>query len=157
MKNPITTTTEDFENKWDVVYEQIKFRMVVAIGLDSAMDLQREKWTVSPFSLLASAVYKNMLLVSEINKDVVDEAIDEARHLNNVYKDSGEGIGSSDHNHFIYNMLNGANLKTEWIDGSMTRVDENGKPLYLKNELPTKTMFEQGGNITKFNYSIGGF
>lgn len=141
---------QELQNKWDVINEQVKFAVVRAVGLDVAIRHKNREYIVSPYRLLESAVYKNMLAVKEIDKKVFYSAIAEANSIEETYRDSGEGIGSSDMNHFIKSFLDDAELKTAWVKNSLQRVDANGKVITIKNDLPSSTMFEDGGFVGGF-------
>jgi hypothetical protein len=53
-------------------------------------------------------------------------------------------------------MLDGAGLKTDFVNNRLERVDANGNMITLKNELPSSTMFAKGGSVSnkKYEFSI---
>lgn len=143
-----------FPNKWDVVREQVKFAVVKIIGLDRAFKMLKKDFTISPYSLLERAVYSDLLLVSEIDSNVWDSAVSEAESIEETYRDSGEGIGSSDMTYFVKTMLNDGGINAEFVNDRLQRVDAKGKAIQIKNELPTKTLFKRGGTTIEKEHEI---
>ncbi len=143
----------DFLKKWDVIREQVRFAFAKVLGIDRAIDILDRKYGVSPYNLVERAVYSDLLLINEIDEDLIDSAINEAEDSNQM-----EEIGSSDQTYLIKYMLDGAGLKTDFVNNRLERVDANGNVITLKNELPSSTMFAKGGMISeiKSNYSIAG-
>jgi hypothetical protein len=131
-------------NKWRVVEEQVKFAVLRNIGIDRATELNRryDRYPIRPYQLLERAVYSNLLLLDEINNDVINSAIEASIDTADM-----EEVGSSDFTYVMKSMLDGAGLETAFVNNSLKRVDANGNPLNLQNELPTKTMFADGGSI----------
>ena len=89
----------------------VMMKFALAIGLDKANRILSRDWAVSPYNLLSSAVLKGFITIDDIDKNLVEEAINEAEDVDSYYKDSGQGIGSSDMNAFIRNMLRAANVE----------------------------------------------
>ncbi|MEI7960720.1 MAG: hypothetical protein WCI04_00130 [archaeon] len=143
-----------FPNKWAVVREQVKFAVVKIIGLDRAFKMLNKDFTISPYSLLEKAVYSDLLLVSEIDRNVWDSAVSEAESIDETYRDSGEGIGSSDMTYFTKTMLNDGGINAEFVNDRLQRVDAKGKVIQIKNELPTKTLFKRGGTTIEKEHEI---
>jgi hypothetical protein len=55
----------------------------------------------------------------------------EAENVTEDYRDSGQGIGSSDMTYFTKNVLDGAGYKTGFISNRLKRVDEKGNELVI--------------------------
>jgi hypothetical protein len=144
---------EEFRKRQAIISEAVKFAFVRAIGFDEAYNLlQNEDLSISPYRLVERAVSGEFIGVHEINKDVVESAIDEAREVTNRYKDSGQGIGSSDMTAFLKNFLDGAGFKTAFISSRLERIDENGNAIKVKSDLPNTTMFKEGGRVKNYKY-----
>ena len=139
---------DGFRKRQAIISEAVKFAFVRAIGFDDAYNLlQNEDLSISPYRLVERAVSGEFIGVHEINKDVIESAIDEARRVTGRYKDSGQGIGSSDMTAFLKNFLDSAGFKTAFISSRLERIDENGNAIKVKSDLPNTTMFKYGGGI----------
>jgi hypothetical protein len=139
---------DEFRKRQAIISEAVKFAFVRAIGFDDAYNLlQNEDLSISPYRLVERAVSGEFIGVHEINKDVVESAIDEARRVTGRYKDSGQGIGSSDMTAFLKNFLDDAGFKTAFISSRLERIDENGNAIKVKSDLPNTTMFKDGGSV----------
>jgi hypothetical protein len=139
---------EEFRKRQAIISEAVKFAFVRAIGFDNAFSLlKNEELSISPYRLVERAVSGEFIGVHEINKDVVESAIDEATEVTRRYKDSGQGIGSSDMTAFLKNFLDSAGFKTAFISSRLERIDENGNAIKVKSDLPNTTMFKEGGEI----------
>ena len=88
-------------------------------------------YSIDPFGLITSAVRGGLLELDEINKDLVNEAVDEAERVTDDYRDSGQGIGGSDMTYFTQNVLNSAGYKTGFINNTLNRVDADGNELVI--------------------------
>jgi hypothetical protein len=139
-----SNSNDSFLNKWDVIREQVRFAFAKVLGIDRAIDILDRKYGVSPYHLVERAVYSDLLLINEIDEDLIDSAINEAEDSNEM-----EEIGSSDQTYMIKYMLDGAGLKTDFVNGRLERVDANGNMITLKNELPSSTMFAKGGKTAE--------
>ena len=148
---------DEFRKRQAIISEAVKFAFVRAIGFDDAYNLlQNEDLSISPYRLVERAVSGEFIGVHEINKDVVESAIDEARRVTGRYKDSGQGIGSSDMTAFLKNFLDDAGFKTAFISSRLERIDENGNAIKVKSDLPNTTMFKDGGEANSGYTPMGG-
>jgi hypothetical protein len=107
----------------------VRSRIASIIGIDKALKYLDKDYVVSPFSLIESAVRKGFITIDEINKNLWDEAVIEAEDIEESYRDSGHGIGSSDMNAFISRMLNAAGIKVGVIDNKYTRLADGGETI----------------------------
>ena len=130
-----------FVEGYEAISMKIKAKIVGAIGIDKAVYYLHKDWVVNPYRLLERAVYSKLLSVDEIDEKVWQYALMEAEDIEGRYRNSGEGIGSSDMTYFIKAMLDGAGLKTDFVNGRLERVNDEGKPIQIENK------FEHGGAI----------
>jgi len=140
-----TEGIERAKNKWQAINEAVKIKVALAIGFNQALSFLERKYVVSPYQLLERAVYADLLSTDEITKEVWDSALSEAEDIEETYKDSGQGIGSSDMTAFIKNMLNGAGLKAEFVNDRLERVNSEGEVIKIKNTILAESTFEDGG------------
>lgn len=127
----VSNSLEEMMKNNDRIRTAVKMKFALAIGIDKAIKILDRDWAVSPYNLLISAVLKGFITIDDIDKNLSDEAIIQAEDVDSRYKDSGEGIGSSDMNAFIRSMLRSANVEE-------------------------RKMGTGGGIGNKFTYSIGG-
>lgn len=109
----------------------VKSKIAMAIGIDNAVSIMDYDYVVHPFHLIKGAVSSGLLEIDEINGDLVGSAIQEAERIDEDYRDSGEGIGSSDITYFTKSMLRDAGYKTEFINHTLKRVDDDGNELVI--------------------------
>ena len=109
----------------------VKGKIASAIGIDEAVAIMDTDYSIHPFNLIFGAVRGGLLELDEINKDLVNEAVDEAERVTDDYKDSGQGIGGSDMTYFTQNVLNSAGYKTGFINNTLKRVDADGNELVI--------------------------
>ena len=109
----------------------VKSKIAMAIGIDNAISIMDTDYVVHPFHLIKGAVSSGLLEIDEINGDLVGSAIQEAERIDEDYRDSGEGIGSSDITYFTKSMLRDAGYKTEFINHRLKRVDDDGNELVI--------------------------
>jgi hypothetical protein len=137
-----------------VVTEQVRFAFAKVLGLDKAYKLLlKDSEGISPYRFVEKAVSSDLLLINEIDENVINSAIEESED-SRKYSEQGQGIGSSDIARMMQYMLNGAGLKTEFVNSKLERVDNNGNVIHLKNELPKSTMFSEGGEVDKKKYKF---
>ena len=126
----------------------IRFKIASIIGLDKAIEYLERDYVISPFRLIEAAVSKEFITIDEIDEKLWDAARYEADDIDSSYRDSGEGIGSSDMNAFVSYMLNDAGIKVGVVDGRYTRMADGG-------------MMAKGGEIVvknpRFPYTEGYF
>jgi len=146
---------DEFIKRQAIISEAVKFAFIRAIGFDDAYNLKNEEYfSISPYRLVERAVSGEFIGVHEINKDVIESAIDEAREVTRRYEDSGQGIGSSDMTAFLKNFLDDAGFKTAFISSRLERIDENGNAIKVKSDLPNTTMFKNGGDADGYVENI---
>jgi hypothetical protein len=102
--------------------QRIRFRIAYVIGVDKALKYLDKDYVVSPFHLIEAAVRKGFITIEEIDENLWNEAVSEAEDIEESYRDSGQGIGSSDMNAFISRMLNSAGIKIGVIDNKYQRI-----------------------------------
>ena len=110
---------------------KVKSRIVEAVGIDNAVQYLFRDYDVSPLDLITRAVRNGLLELDEINQDLFWSAIMEAERVTEDYRDSGEGIGSSDITYFTKAMLDDAGYKTGFVNNRLERLDENGNVLQI--------------------------
>jgi hypothetical protein len=133
---------EEMSRNAEAIRTSVKMKFAIELGIDKALALLNRDWAVSPYNLLSSAVLKGFITLDDIDKKLVNEAINEAEDVDDYYKDSGEGIGSSDMNAFIRNMLKAANIEERKMakgggvgDSKLQRkVDEVNRLIKLVND-----------------------
>jgi hypothetical protein len=106
---------------------EIKFKIALIIGIDTALEYLNKDFIVSPFQLIKSAVFKGFITVDEINQNIWDAAVSESYDIEEDYRDSGYGIGSSDMNAFIYRMLRGAGIDVQVVNNRYQRMAKGGQ------------------------------
>jgi hypothetical protein len=109
----------------------VKSKIAMAVGIDRAISIMENDYSIDPFSLIISAVRGGLLELDEINKDLVNEAVSEAENVTDDYRDSGQGISGSDMTVFTKNVLDSAGYKTGFINNRLERVDEEGNKLEI--------------------------
>jgi len=105
----------------------VRFKIASIIGIDKASEYLQKQYVVNPFKLIELAVRKEFITIDEINERLWDAAVSEAEYIEEDYKDSGHGIGSSDMNAFISEMLNDAGLEVKNVFGIYQRMVNGGK------------------------------
>jgi hypothetical protein len=109
----------------------VKSKIAMAVGIDRAINIMENDYSIDPFNLITSAVRGGLLELDEINKDLVNEAVYEAENVTDDYRDSGQGISGSDMTAFTKNVLDSAGYKTGFINNRLERVDEEGNKLEI--------------------------
>jgi hypothetical protein len=105
----------------------IRFKIASLIGLTKALEYLEKDYVVSPYRLIEAAVSRGFITIDEIDENLWNEAVMEADDVDNTYRDSGEGIGGSDMNAFISNMLNSAGIKVGVVDNRYQRMANGGE------------------------------
>lgn len=118
-------------NAYDNLEMLVKGKIAMAIGIDNAISIMSYDYVVDPIDLIKGAVRSGLLELDEINGDLVGSAIQEAERIDEDYRDSGQGIGSSDMTYFTKYVLDGAGYKTGFINNRLTRVDADGNELVI--------------------------
>ena len=109
----------------------VKSKIAMAVGIDRAISIMENDYSIDPFGLITSAVRGGLLELDEINKDLVNEAVYEAENVTDDYRDSGQGISGSDMTAFTKNVLDSAGYKTGFINNRLERVDDEGNKLEI--------------------------
>ena len=104
----------------------IRLKVISVVGIDEAHNIINKDLVVNPFSLIESAVRKGFITIDEIDRKIVNSAVQEAYDIDSSYRDSGQGISGSDMNAFISNMLNGAGIKVGVVNDRYTRLANGG-------------------------------
>ena len=112
----------------------VRSKVALAIGIDNALTYLDKEYVVSPFKLLEGAVSRGFITVDEIDGNLWDSALEEAQDIDSRYRDSGQGIGSSDMNAFIANVLNGAGIKVGVVDNKYVRMAKGGALKYYDKD-----------------------
>jgi hypothetical protein len=114
---------KDLENKRTT----IRLKIASVIGIDKALESLNQDFVISPFKLIESAVNKGFITIDEIDEKMWDAATEEAYDVDSTYRDSGEGIGSSDINAFINSMLKSAGINMQVVENRYQRMAEGGE------------------------------
>jgi len=131
---------------------QIKFKIASVIGIDEALRYADMDFAVSPFRLIRGAVVKGFITIDEINKDLFDAALSESYDIDEMYKDSGQGIGGSDMNAFIANMLNDAGIRIKVVNNRWQRMADGGfmaEGGAIKNQYEGREAEDIWNNLTR--------
>jgi hypothetical protein len=99
----------------------IKSKVVQALGLDGALDFYDSEYPIRPYELLRRAVLSNFITLDDINKNVIDSALETARE-----SEEEEEIGSSDFTSYLHKFLDGAGFKVGFVNSRLTREFANG-------------------------------
>jgi hypothetical protein len=119
----------DFSAEYNKMNMLVKLKIANVLGIEKALKLMNDydNSIIPPYSLIVSAVQKDLLSIEEINKDIINEAIYESEDIEQTYRDSGQGIGTSDMNAFVYNMLSSAGISVGVVGGYYKRLDKINK------------------------------
>lgn len=115
----------DFQKQRDLV----RAKIAVTIGIDKAIKYLDRDYVVSPFHLIESAVRKGFITIDEIDENLWQSALGESSEIEESYRDSEEGIGSSDMNAFISSMLNDAGIRVGVVNDRYERLDKDGNKM----------------------------
>jgi len=107
----------------EVLVMSVRSKIASLVGLDEALRQLQKDWVVSPYNLIQSAISKGFITLDEVTKTLWQESVSESEEIDSYYADSGEGIGSSDMNAFISNMLNASGIKVVVKDNKYVRKD----------------------------------
>ena len=110
---------------------QVKGKIASAVGIDEAIRIMENDYEIHPFDFITRAVRSGLLGLDEINRDLVFSALMEAENITEEYRDSGQGIGSSDMTYFTKDVLDYAGFKTGFVNNRLTRVDADGNELVI--------------------------
>jgi len=120
-------------NSMEEMYKQmenrnmtIRFKIASIIGVDKALEYLEKDYVISPYKLIEGAVSKGLITIDEIDEKLWRQAVYEAEDVDIDYRGSGQGIGGSDMNAFISNMLNAAGMKIGVVDSRYQRMADGG-------------------------------
>ena len=136
-------------DKFDKLHYDVKSRVVIAVGLDSAIEFYDADLTIAPYRFIERAVTGNFISLNEINQRLIDSAMEEAEEIDN--DEDLEEIGSSDFTYYLKNVLDGAGLKVGFVGSRLERLNEDGSIKEINNGF-----FEDGGFMNGV-YADGGF
>ena len=155
---------EYWRKRYELNSMMVKSKIALLIGIDKAIDYMGRDYSIHPFRLIEMAVNKGFITVDEIDMNLWNAALSEAEQVTESYRDSGEGIGSSDINAFISNMLNDAGIKVvvknnqyvregKMADGGMMK--RGGKLMDKANYIPNRMIqaveVERKGKTTEID------
>ena len=128
----------------------VKGRVVIAVGLDDAIKFYDADYPVRPFSLIERAIKSGFMTLDEINERVVDSAMETAQD-----SEDDEEVGSSDFGAYLHNFLDEAGFKVGYVNGRLTREYANGGSFAPNVSDGTAFMdnayFADGGEIRRFD------
>lgn len=104
----------------------IRLKVISVVGINQAHNIINQDLVVNPFTLIEGAVRKGFITIDEIDRNIVNSAVQEAYDIDSSYRDSGQGISGSDMNAFISSMLNGAGIKVGVVNDTYTRLANGG-------------------------------
>jgi hypothetical protein len=148
-------------NSMEEMYKQmenrnmtIRFKIASIIGVHKALEYLEKDYVISPYKLIQGAVGKGFITIDEIDENLWNEAVSEAEDVDSYYSGSGEGIGSSDMNAFISNMLNGAGIKVGVVDNRYQRMADGGmmakgRGIYSSDSLYYLQVLKDGEEVAK--------
>ena len=135
-------------DKFDKLHFDVKSKVVIAVGLDRAIEFYDADLTIAPYRFIERAVTGNFISLNEINKRLIDSAMEEAEEIDN--DEDLEEIGSSDFTYYLKNVLDGAGLKVGFVGSRLERLNEDGSIKEINNGF-----FEDGGFMNDV-YAKGG-
>jgi hypothetical protein len=146
---------EEYRQKSQNLEILVRAKFAVALGIDRAMNILNEEYTYHPFQIIKDAVRHNLMSLDEINKAVCESAIEAAEDVTERYADSGEGFGSSDHTYVLKEALDGAGLKTDFVNHRLKRVDDKGNVIEYDNKFALGGTLLAGAVGAYVGYKIG--
>jgi hypothetical protein len=101
--------------------DPVKVKVVMAVGLDSAIEFYDADYPIRPYQLLERAVRGGYITLDEINERVVDSAMETAQDNEDM-----EEVGSSDFGAYLRDFLDEAGFKVGYVNGRLTREFADG-------------------------------
>ena len=128
QKYPIITK-EQLENQYKMAdggstgsgLDPVKVKVVMAVGLDSAIEFYDADYPIRPYQLLERAVRAGYMSLDEINERVVESAMEVAEDSEDM-----EEIGSSDETYAMKDFLEEAGFQVDFVDRRLTRTFADG-------------------------------
>jgi hypothetical protein len=131
-------------------FDPVKVKVVMAVGLDSAIEFYDADYPIRPVQLLERAVRGGYITLDEINERVVDSAMETAQDSEDM-----EEVGSSDFGAYLRDFLDEAGFKVGYVNGRLTREFADGGSFAPNASDGTAFMdnayFADGGEIRRYN------
>ena len=132
---------KSFMEKRDKLIAQLKSRVVRAVGIDEAMEFfDYEHSSIAPYRFLERAVQSNLIALDEINKELVESALEETKDLDS--DEDLEEIGSSDFTYYLKNVLDEAGFNVGFVNSRLRRLNEDGSVKEIENN------YANGGDLS---------
>ena len=110
-------------------FDPVKVKVVIAVGLDRAIEFYDSEYPIRPYQLLERAVRGGYITLDEITEDVVDSAMETARDSEDM-----DEVGSSDFGAYLRDFLDEAGFKIGYVNGRLTREYADGGGISKKLE-----------------------
>lgn len=141
-------------DKFDKLHFDVKSKVVIAVGLDSAIEFYDADLTIAPYRFIERAVTGNFISLNEINQRLIDSAMEEAEEIDN--DEDLEEIGSSDFTYYLKNVLDGAGFKVGFVGSRLERLNEDGSIKQINNGFFEdggfmNNVYADGGEVRRFN------
>jgi hypothetical protein len=141
---------EALREKFDRLHFAVKSKVVIAVGLDSAIDFYDADLTIAPYRFLERAVTGNLISLDEINQRLIDSAMEEAEEISN--DEDLEEIGSSDFTYYLQHVLDGAGFKVGFVGSKLERLNEDGSVKEIENNFADggfmNGVYAKGGDLS---------
>lgn len=105
----------------DSGFDPVKVKVVLAVGIDRAIQFYDAEYPIRPYQLLERAVRGNYITLDEINERVVDSAMETAQDSEDM-----DEVGSSDFGAYLRDFLDEAGFKVGYVKGRLTREYADG-------------------------------
>ena len=138
---------KELREKFDRLHFAVKSKVVIAVGLDSAIEFYDADLTIAPYRFIERAVTSNLISLNEINQRLIDSAMEEAEEISN--DEDLEEIGSSDFTYYLKSVLDGAGFKVGFVGSTLKRLNEDGSVKEIEN------IYADGGFMNDV-YALGG-
>ena len=112
---------EDMRKQMEKRNIDVRTKIVQLIGIDETLESLQKDYVISPFRLLDNAIARGFITTDDITSDLWFSALEKAEEIDERYRDSGEGIGSSDMGYFVRSMLNNGGIEVKMADGGVIK------------------------------------
>jgi len=102
-------------------FDPVKVKVVLAVGLDRAIEFYDAEYPIRPYQLLEKAVRKGFITLDEINERVVESAMETGQDSEDM-----EEVGSSDETYAMQEFLDESGFKVGFVNGRLTREYADG-------------------------------
>ncbi len=102
-------------------FDPVKVKVVLAVGIDSAIEFYDADYPIRPYQLLEKAVRRGFITLDEINERVVYSAMEVAQDSEDM-----DEVGSSDETYAMQEFLDEAGFKTVFVQGRLLREYADG-------------------------------